>query len=109
MAKRYETRYWNVRGLHTAGSITGAARELASYKLDVVGVKEVKWDKESTVPVEIIIFSWKRKPSTGTGFFVQYRMVPSVKKVEFVGDRTLCIVLRGRWDNIFLSKCTYTK
>jgi len=56
MVKRYETRYWNVRGLHRAGSITATARELASYKLDVVGVKEVKWDKGSAVPVEIIIF-----------------------------------------------------
>lgn len=67
MVKRYETRYWNVRSLRTGGSITVAARELASYKLDVVGVKEVKWDKGSTVPIRIIIFSvqtkaisWKR-------------------------------------------------
>ena len=61
MEKRYETRYWNVRSLYTAGSITAAARELASYKLDVVGVKEVTWDKESKVTVEIIIFSIKKE------------------------------------------------
>jgi hypothetical protein len=28
-----------------------AARELARYKLDLVGVQEVKWDKEGTVKV----------------------------------------------------------
>jgi len=26
-----------------------AARELARYKLDLVGVQEVRWDKEGTV------------------------------------------------------------
>jgi len=30
---------WNVRSLYRAGSITAAARELARYKLDLVGVQ----------------------------------------------------------------------
>ena len=34
-----------VRSLYNAGSLKAAARELARYKLDVVGVKEVRWDK----------------------------------------------------------------
>ena len=36
---------WNVRRLYRAGSLTAAARELARYKLDLVGVQEVRWDK----------------------------------------------------------------
>jgi hypothetical protein len=28
-----------------AGSLTAAVRELARYKLDLVGVQEVRWDK----------------------------------------------------------------
>jgi hypothetical protein len=36
---------WNVRSLYGAGSLRAAARELARYKLDVVGVQEVRWDK----------------------------------------------------------------
>ena len=40
---------WNVRSLYRAGSLKAAARELARYKLDVVGVQEVRWDKEGTV------------------------------------------------------------
>jgi hypothetical protein len=28
-----------------------AARELAKYKFDLVGVQEVRWDKEGTVKV----------------------------------------------------------
>jgi len=40
---------WNVRSLYRAGSFKAAARELAKYKLDVVGVQEVRWDKGGTV------------------------------------------------------------
>jgi len=39
---------WNVRSLYRAGSIKAAARELARYKLDVVGV-QVSCDKGGTV------------------------------------------------------------
>ena len=40
---------WNVRSLYRAVSLTAAARELARYKLDLVGVQEVRWDKGGTV------------------------------------------------------------
>ena len=40
---------WNVRSLYRAGSIQAAARELARYKLDLVGVQEVRLDKGGTV------------------------------------------------------------
>jgi hypothetical protein len=40
---------WNVRSPYRAGSLMAVARELARYKLDVVGVQEVRWDKEGTV------------------------------------------------------------
>jgi hypothetical protein len=35
----------DVRSLYRAGSLMAAARELAGYKLDLVGVQEVRWDK----------------------------------------------------------------
>ena len=35
---------WNVRSLYRAGSLRAAARELARYKVDLVGVQEVRWD-----------------------------------------------------------------
>ena len=40
---------WYVRSLYRAGSLTAVARELARYKLDLVGVQEVRWDKWGTV------------------------------------------------------------
>ena len=40
---------WNVRDLYRAGSLTAVVRELARYKLDLVGVQEVRWDRGGTV------------------------------------------------------------
>ena len=40
---------WNVRSLYRVGSVTAAARELARYKLDLVGMQEVSWDNGGTV------------------------------------------------------------
>ena len=40
---------WNVRSLYRAGSLKAAAKELERYKLEVVGVQEVRWDKGGTV------------------------------------------------------------
>ena len=37
---------WNVKSLYRSGSLTTVAKELEGYKLDLVGVKEVKWDQE---------------------------------------------------------------
>jgi len=42
---------WNVKSLYTymLGSLMAVARELERYKLDLVGVQEVKWDKGGAV------------------------------------------------------------
>jgi exonuclease III len=60
---------WNVRSLHRAGSLTTAARELGRYKLDLVGVQEVRSDKRDTIRAgdynfsvekEIKITNWEK-------------------------------------------------
>jgi len=44
------------------GSLSAAARELAGYKLNLVGVQEVRWDKEGMVKArDYNFFLWKRK------------------------------------------------
>jgi exonuclease III len=34
---------WNVRSMYRAGSLRAVAQEISKYKLDLVGVQEVRW------------------------------------------------------------------
>jgi hypothetical protein len=47
---------WNVGSLHSSGLLATAARELVRYKLELVGVQEVRWDKGGTVRAGDVIF-----------------------------------------------------
>jgi hypothetical protein len=42
---------WNVRSLYTSGSLRTAARDVARYKLNIVGVQEVRWDTGSKIRI----------------------------------------------------------
>ena len=66
---------WNVRRLCRVGSLTAAARELARYKLDLVGVQEVRWGNGGMVRAgDYNFFYGKRNENQlGTGFFVHHR------------------------------------
>ena len=52
--------HWNVRGLCKPGSLKIAARELARYKLDLLGVQEVRWEKRNKITAGdyIFLFYW---------------------------------------------------
>ena len=59
---------WNDRSLYRSGFLTAAARKLARYKLDLVGVQEVRWDKGGTVRAgDYNFFLWKKKQKSSVG------------------------------------------
>jgi exonuclease III len=94
--------------------------ELVKYKLDLVGVQEVRWDKGGTEPAGDYTFFYGNGNADhhlGTGFFVHKRIILVVKRVEFVSDRMSYIILRGCWHDIIVvnvhtpteDKCDDTK
>jgi hypothetical protein len=94
---------WNVRRLYGAGSLKTVAGELGKYKLDLVGVREVRWEKGGTERAEDYTFFYGQgngDHQLGTGFFVHKRIISAVRRVEFISDKMSYIILRRRWCNI---------
>jgi exonuclease III len=97
---------WNVRSMYRAGSLRTVAEEVFKYKLDLVGVQEVRWDRGGMEPAGQCTFFYRKGSQIhelGTGFFVHKRIISAVKRVDFVSDRMTYIILRGRWCDIIVN------
>jgi endonuclease/exonuclease/phosphatase family metal-dependent hydrolase len=91
--------------MYRAGLLRAVAEQIPKYKLDLVGVQEVRWDRDGTEPIgEYIFFYGKGNESheLGTGFIIHKRIMSAGKRVEFVSDRMSYMILRGRWCNIIV-------
>jgi hypothetical protein len=75
---------WNVRSMYRAGSLSTVEEEISKYKLDLVGVEEVRWDGGGTEPAGQYIFFYGKGNQNhvlGTGFFV-HKGIPIVSSVH---------------------------
>jgi hypothetical protein len=71
---------WNVRSLYRSGSLKTVAMELGKYKLDLVGVQVVRWDKGSTEQAEDYTFFYgagNEGHQLGTGVFLHKNHISS--------------------------------
>jgi len=82
--------------LYRAGSFTAAARELARYKLDLVGVQDVRWGKEGTIRAGDCNFFYGKgneNHQLGKGFFLHHRIASALKRRRFASDRVPYLIL----------------
>jgi hypothetical protein len=89
MVMRFGT--WNVRRLYRAGSLETVSREIARYKLHLVGVQEVRWEGGGTEPAgEYTFFYGKGNENheLDAGFFVHKRIMSAVKSLLVIGCHT---------------------
>jgi len=75
--------------MYRPGSLTAArARELANYKLDLMGVQEVRWNQRGTVGTGNcnIFYGKVNGNQLETELSVHQSLVSAVKRLEFVSD-----------------------
>jgi exonuclease III len=63
---------WNITSHYRSVSLTASARDLETYKLDLLDVQEFRWDRGGTVRAEDYKFflkKKKRKSSIGNRIF----------------------------------------
>jgi hypothetical protein len=61
--KKMEIKFstWNVKSMYRAGSLRAVAEEISNYKLDLVGVQKVRWDRGGTEQQVNIHFSMEKE------------------------------------------------
>jgi hypothetical protein len=91
--------------MYRTSSFRTVLEEVSKYKLDLVGAKNVRWDRGGTEPGGQCTFFYGKGNQIlelGTDFFVHKRIISGDKRVDFVSYRMPYIILRGCWCDIIV-------
>jgi hypothetical protein len=79
---------------------------MSRYRLDLVEVQEVRRDRGGTEPAgEYTFFYGKRNENNELNIVFLYKgIISTAKRVEFISDTMLYIILRCCWCNIIVLK-----
>jgi hypothetical protein len=84
--------------VYRADSFNAVSKELSRYKVDLVRVQEVRWERDGTESAGEYTFFYgngNENYESCTGFFLYKRIISAVKSIVLVRDRILDIILRG--------------
>jgi hypothetical protein len=95
---------WTISSLHRTGALKTVTRELGKYRLDLVGVQEVRWEKSGTERAQEYIFCYGEgngEHQLGTGFFVLKFVIPRkpVGLIQMCLNETYSTVLIGKYQS----------
>jgi hypothetical protein len=102
MVMRFGT--WNIRSFYRVGSLMTVSRESSRYRLNIVGMLEVRWEGNGTAPAGEYTFCYGKGNEIhelGIGFLVCKGIMSAAMRVEFVSDRS-CIILKCCWFHIIV-------
>jgi len=95
---------WNVRTLCQTGALQVAVRETEKYELDILAIKEVRWEGEDSILQGKYAFSFggTQRHEFGTGFLINNSILQAAQNIEFVIERLVRYTVRTRWGNTVL-------
>jgi hypothetical protein len=78
---------WNVRSLYRASSVVTVSKELSNFRLDLVGVQEVRWEGGGTEPAGECTFFYTKgneHHDLGTGFLCVRELYQQLRRLSLL-------------------------
>lgn len=100
--KRQEQEYlkigtWNVRTMNKDSKLENLKREMRKYKMDIVGLSEIRWKEEGEIITEEykVVYKGGLKKERGVGFIYRMSLDQCVQKVIPKSDRVIALKLKS--------------